>query len=302
MGVFELIEDMGGCEGGKFVYNRAKDLTKARNILKKYKRLTDRTINCLRGFYPHVDLSRVRYKVRCSLPGNWFTRENNYGAITFGYKIFFKDRDVQKREDMIHLLMHELFHIEQMERLGSQDQFACEYGKGFLQADGDYATNPLEKEAYDFQNNNPVPTQCYDPPAKLVWWEKKDFKGTRHTRYLYPADHGKKIKLRHNDAMKSLKFYGQPYWELGIYDSPSCKKNDDYGIVIFPARRDLDCVEVPRIGRQGINKVNPPGLYRFHYVNGLPGKVSSIKHWTVEDDIHHGPPPGRRTPPTRPPR
>jgi hypothetical protein len=111
----------------------------------------------------------------------------------------------------------------------------------------------------------------------IDWWEDFDFRGRFHTRTLYAADGGDCLKLENNDAMKSIKFYGMPGWRLRIYDSPSCSTSDDWGELIFPGTYGA-VVELPRIGNNGPGLVSPPGAYVFHYHNGLPGKVSAIRH------------------------
>jgi hypothetical protein len=111
----------------------------------------------------------------------------------------------------------------------------------------------------------------------IEWYEKKDFRGTRHIRPLHPRDSGKCLRLRNNDAMKSIKFYGKPGWKLRIYDSPGCGGNDDWGELTFPNDENVKSVSVPKIGRRGPDESRPEGSYRFHHHNGLPGKVSAIK-------------------------
>ena len=122
---------------------------------------------------------------------------------------------------------------------------------------------------------------CKDHPSEdlyyFIWWEEKNFKGKSHKRILYPEDYGKCLDLVHNDKMKSIKFYGLPGWKLYIYDNGDCKKNDDWGVITFPENYNNTVVEVPLIGKQGPSSCNPPGLYEFHYHNGLPGKVSAVK-------------------------
>ncbi|TFG79797.1 MAG: DUF4157 domain-containing protein [Chrysiogenales bacterium] len=283
MSVIDFLKEKGGCEGGKLVYFAAKKSAAARNGWlvpwsgKITHRLNSRIINCLQPLYNHADLTQVRFKIDCSLPPNWFTASNSIVAMTFGNMIYFKGHDVQKREEQIKVLMHELVHVDQVVRFGSETNFACEYGKGYLLA-GDYEDNHLEMEAYNFTDNHPVPTACLVETAKLEWWHGKNFTGTKHTKYLYSVDHGKKIKLIHNDEMKSLKLYAKPGWILEIYDSGSCSKSDDWGKVIYPSN-NVFCVTLPRIGSQGVSTVVPQGCYEFHYKNGLPGKVSAIRHY-----------------------
>lgn len=113
----------------------------------------------------------------------------------------------------------------------------------------------------------------------LVWWEEKDYRGRKHTRILYPREHGRCLTLVNQDKMKSLKFYGYPGWRLQIFDKSNCSKTDDWAEVTFPNNPNLTHVSVPKIGKKGVSQVNPAGCYKFHYKNGLLGKVSSIKHF-----------------------
>lgn len=112
----------------------------------------------------------------------------------------------------------------------------------------------------------------------IEWWSEKDFKGKPHTRDLHEVNHGKCIRLQYNDEMKSIKFYALPGWKLYLYDSPDCKGNDDWGVLTFPNDSKITVVEVPRIGRQGEVMCSPKGSYKLYKKDGLPGKVSSIRH------------------------
>jgi hypothetical protein len=276
MSVLDTLTRMGGCAGGVFVYGAAKTTCFAANIQRKKRKLNLDVINRMTQLFPNLDLSKIRFSINCSLPGNWFAEGSPYKAITFGDRIFFDDSDIQKTESGLKLLMHELIHVDQCRRLGGETRFACEYGKGYLSGGG-YLNNPMEIEARNFVLNHPVPAKTY--VAKLEWWYEQFYSGTKRTRYLYPSQHGKKIKLKHNDAMKSLKFYAKPGWQLEIYDNSDCKKSDDWGRIKFPNNPGTKVVELPKIGRNGENEVVPPGCYKFYYKNGLPGQVSAIKHF-----------------------
>ena len=115
--------------------------------------------------------------------------------------------------------------------------------------------------------------------ATLVWWEEKDYRGKKHTRILYPSEHGHCLKLVNSDKMKSLKLYGYPGWRLQIFDNSSCSQTDDWAEITFPNDQNLKFVGVPKIGKKGVQQVTPSGCYKLHYKNGLPGKVSAIKHF-----------------------
>jgi hypothetical protein len=81
--------------------------------------------------------------------------------LTFGNTIYWRD---ELNEDDTHdlvKLIHELVHVEQVRRHGSESSFACAYGTGYLEGGGAlpgyieepsaYHRNPLEAEAYTFE-------------------------------------------------------------------------------------------------------------------------------------------------------
>ncbi|MDH5327803.1 MAG: C1 family peptidase [Gammaproteobacteria bacterium] len=113
----------------------------------------------------------------------------------------------------------------------------------------------------------------------LVWWEGKNYTGRKHTRYLNPSEHGKCLVLVNQDKMKSLKLYAFPGWKLELYDKSSCDRGDDWGEVMFPNNSSVSVVELPKIGKNGESQVKPAGCYKLHKKQGLPGQVSSIKHF-----------------------
>lgn len=82
--------------------------------------------------------------------------------MTFGSTIYWRDElDERQPADVVKLL-HELVHVDQVRRFGSERQFACEYGRGYVVGDGEvpdylrhpraYHRNPLEAEAYTFES------------------------------------------------------------------------------------------------------------------------------------------------------
>lgn len=116
----------------------------------------------------------------------------------------------------------------------------------------------------------------------IDWWHEKDFAGTHHRRELYFDDNGRCRKVEPNDAMKSIKFFALPGWRLQIFDNSDCKMNDDWGEITFPSQGAVTNIDLPKIGRRGPNEVIPAGSYEFHYKNGLPGKVSAIRHYDAD--------------------
>ncbi len=163
MNVLKELERAGGCEGGRLVYFLAKPLVEVANLGRKHITLWPDTKKIMRRFFPKLDLDQVSFQNNCELPGNWFTPAKNVAAMTFGNRIFFKGKDIQKSWAKLELLMHELVHVDQVRRYGGEWNFACAYGKGFLAA-GNYRDNKLEKEAFDLVAKNPLPASL---PASL---------------------------------------------------------------------------------------------------------------------------------------
>jgi hypothetical protein len=75
--------------------------------------------------------------------------KSDTAAQTFGTRIFVKYRRNQLApKDQLQLLIHEMTHVEQNMRFGSEPMFGYEYFRGFYNGGRDYAKNPLEKEAF----------------------------------------------------------------------------------------------------------------------------------------------------------
>jgi len=149
MSVLSSLKEAGGCSGGVAVYSGAKALAMAANLQRKHRTLWPETKKLLNSFFPKLNLNRVRFCIKSSLPPNWFESPDKVDAMTFGETIFFKGTDIQKSKAGLKLLMHELVHVDQVRRKGGEIPFACAYGKGYLEA-GSYRNNPMEVEAYDF--------------------------------------------------------------------------------------------------------------------------------------------------------
>jgi Domain of unknown function (DUF4157) len=149
MSIKSFLQDKGGCAGGRLVYYAAQTSAALVTIGRKTHKLDANAKAKLGPLFPGLNLSKVRFKTGCSLPGNWFEKGSKVDAMTFGYFIYFKGKYILKSDAKLNLLMHELVHVDQVRRYGSEHKFACEYGKGYLAA-GSYRSNPLEVEAYDF--------------------------------------------------------------------------------------------------------------------------------------------------------
>lgn len=167
MSILSQLQAAGGCSGGVAIYNLAKGTVGATNLFRKRIKLWPDTKAIMRRFFPELNLNKVTFCNNSSLPGNWFTSANSVGAMTFGYNIFFKGKDIQQHWEKLELLMHELVHVDQV-RKRSDDEvlFACDYGKGYLKA-GSYRENPMEIEAYDFVKAHPLPASLPESLRKL---------------------------------------------------------------------------------------------------------------------------------------
>jgi Domain of unknown function (DUF4157) len=148
MSIRSFLEEHGGCAGGRLIYYAAQTTVQLANWTRTKHGISAEAKVKLAPLFPELDLDKVQYKMCCSLPGNWFTSADDVEAMTFGYMIYFKDDNIEQSTNGLEVLMHELVHVDQVRRLGSESSFACEYGKGFLA--GNYRNNPLEEEAYDF--------------------------------------------------------------------------------------------------------------------------------------------------------
>jgi hypothetical protein len=155
MSVKSDLEKLGGCTGGQIIYFSAKALAEVLNVSRKQIALWPDTKKIMKHLFPDLNLSNIRFQNKCTLPGNWFN--SNVNAMTFGYRIFHKDKDLQQSWQKLSVLMHELVHVDQLRKRNNDEAaFACDYGKGFLQG-GSYLKNPMEKEAYDFVSAHPLP-------------------------------------------------------------------------------------------------------------------------------------------------
>ncbi len=153
MDVVEILEDLGKCTGGIVVYEAAKAAANAANSVpgdyRSKHKLRPEIKHEMCALFPDLDLDRLRIRINCTLPGEWYPSEANVDAMTFGYTIYFKNSGYMTQgDDKRRLLIHELVHVEQVRRLGGETAFACEYGKGYVNAGMSYRANPFEVEAY----------------------------------------------------------------------------------------------------------------------------------------------------------
>ena len=150
-----------GCALGQSVFAETKRSTQIVNIARPRRSLQAATIARLKPLFPDLDLAKIQVRTRCRLPSNQFRQTGSIYAMTFGYSIFWRDDlDESNPNDLVKLI-HEIVHVDQVRRRGSESAFACEYGRGYIEGGGTlpayidaptaYHRNPLEAEAYSFE-------------------------------------------------------------------------------------------------------------------------------------------------------
>jgi Domain of unknown function (DUF4157) len=161
LGVWEARAVPVGCTVGRTIFNEAKRSAQIANVRRPRRSLSPVTIRRLQPLFPGIDLHDVRIRTRCRLPSNRFRESGSIYAMTFGSTIYFRDEFDEQNPRHLVQLVHELVHVDQVHRFGSESAFACEYGKGYLSGGGRlptyieeptaYHRNPLESEAYSFE-------------------------------------------------------------------------------------------------------------------------------------------------------
>jgi hypothetical protein len=151
-----------GCALGRNVYRETKRASQIVNVFRPRRPLSAATITRLQPWFSDLDLATVRISTGCRLPPNRFRESGHIYAMTFGSSIYWRhDLDEHDPADLVRL-MHELVHVDQVRRHGGESAFACAYGEGYLSGGGQvpahideptaYHRNPLEAEAYAFEN------------------------------------------------------------------------------------------------------------------------------------------------------
>jgi len=132
---------------GVIVYYVAKASASMVNCHKKQLQIQPDIKDKIVSFFPTIDLNKVRIIKNATLPANWFERPKHTDGMTFGRKIYLKEKSPQFDNVGLMLLLHELIHVKQIKEIG-ECKFAGRYGKEFVKFG--YYNMPLEKEAYDF--------------------------------------------------------------------------------------------------------------------------------------------------------
>jgi hypothetical protein len=100
------------------VYYAAKASANIANVGRKQLSIHPITIHRLKVFFPMLDLLKVRIINQTTLPANWIERRKKTEAMTCGLKIYAKRNDLQFNYVGILILIRELLHVHQMQRLG----------------------------------------------------------------------------------------------------------------------------------------------------------------------------------------
>jgi hypothetical protein len=150
-----------GCEIGRRIYFETKRAAYVVNAHRRARPLRPTTVERLQPLFPDVPIAGVRVRDRCRLPANRFLETGSIHAMAFGSTLFFRDElDEDRPTDLVRLI-HELVHVSQVHRLGGEREFACAYGRGYVDGGGElpaylgvrgaYHHNPMEAEAYRFE-------------------------------------------------------------------------------------------------------------------------------------------------------
>jgi hypothetical protein len=161
LGISERQVVPAGCALGQSIYRETKRAAWAVNVHRRPQPLAAATVARLAPWFPDLDLTTVRVRTSSRLPPNRFAASGSIYAMTFGSTIYWRDElDEADPRDLIKLV-HELVHVDQVRRLGGESRFACAYGRGYVDGDGElpgyirrptqYHRNPLEAEAYRFE-------------------------------------------------------------------------------------------------------------------------------------------------------
>jgi len=132
---------------GVVTYWLSKWTAELANLHRKPLTLDARTLRRIQLLIAGVDLSKVRIVTGAWLPA-WIFHRSIVG-MAYKDRVYVAARgSLETYEDFL-LLIHELVHIHQFQRLG-EFRFAGEYGKQFLHAGGYGSGMPLEAEAYGY--------------------------------------------------------------------------------------------------------------------------------------------------------
>lgn len=151
-----------GCSLGRVVYRETRRAAQIANVLRPRRALAPETQAMLQSIFPDLDVGAIRVRTECRLPANRFQPTGSIYAMTFGNTIYWRDDLDESDPVQLVKLIHETTHVDQVRRFGGEDEFACEYGIGYLAGGGElpayidepsaYHRNPLEADAYNLES------------------------------------------------------------------------------------------------------------------------------------------------------
>lgn len=151
-----------GCSLGRVVYRETRRAAQIANVLRPRRALAPETQAMLQSIFPDLDVGAIRVRTECRLPANRFQPTGSIYAMTFGNTIYWRDDLDESDPVQLVKLIHETTHVDQVRRFGGEDEFACEYGIGYLAGGRElpayidepsaYHRNPLEADAYNLES------------------------------------------------------------------------------------------------------------------------------------------------------
>jgi colicin import membrane protein len=159
----ELIARLGACLAGQTVFT----LTKADLVFwntgfallgATVRPLSNEFQERLQTLFGSTTFDTVMYQELSHLPQEYWENDDTdaitmsgitVAGVPIDYMIYVRSF-VSKFPDSMRLLVHELVHVTQYQRLKFEPAFACAYGVGFADARFDYRKNAMEDQAYAF--------------------------------------------------------------------------------------------------------------------------------------------------------
>ncbi len=288
-------KDLWG-RAGKVAMPVAEKTMKARN--KRKEPLTDRQKHALRPIFGNlVDQINVRYNSKMLDKWSALGYEINLSSVdtegqAYGYDVFVtypKSRFSSKAADMLHLLIHEITHVQQMRDIkNTVADFGYRYFWEFKVAGLNYENNKLEREADANANKNYANAhKRYQSFSNLGSYTAKhviNFKNTVTGKYL-------DINGSSGQTMQSSKKYSGAFW--GADDTTggtttfrnNCGSCKYHGWYLDIDGRTGKVILSPRKASGTYWKVINEGGGMYSYKNMGQSKY---KGWYLDVDGHNG--------------
>ncbi len=162
--IVHAIQAMGACVAGRVIYAAAKLFNSfaSFSLGSLPKRLPEEFRARLGPLFGAESFDNVHIVEHAILSADWFsddTEAMTFGGVSFGgspfnYVVFLRGGFAVNYWPDRSLVAHELVHVRQIRRFGSEGTFACLYGIGYWEADFTYEDNFLEAEAFEFERVN----------------------------------------------------------------------------------------------------------------------------------------------------